>query len=398
MHLFKNFFKLLKNNSTGVIIYAVIFVAMVIGVMVAAPAMASETSGEAYATQTSMNITYVDYDDSELSRGLIDYLSVNNEVTDVSDRSESSIQNLVFFGLSEYHLTIEEGFGNGTGDIKYLTDMENSGAIYMIDLAVNNYIQAYKDYEAMGYEPSECAEHAKELVTNTATLNIVEKDDGRSSTSAGDVVIVFINQFFPYLALGFMTLSIGHTVIANNNKLIGDRIECSPVNRKKISFSNSLGIATSGVVLWIVFMLINVILGFAKGSDAFREYWWLLMINSFLTTLIACAFASFVTSFDLTSNSLSMVTNIAGLSMAFMSGVFVPQYLLGEGLLNIAKFMPMYWCVYASNMVDVNTAFESDKLLMCFGIEILFTVAFTPAAAFVKSSGLGKARSAVKTE
>ncbi|MBR5387819.1 MAG: ABC transporter permease [Clostridiales bacterium] len=398
MHLFKNFFKLLKNNSTGVIIYAVIFVAMVIGVMVAAPAMASETSGEAYATQTSMNITYVDYDDSELSRGLIDYLSVNNEVTDVSDRSESSIQNLVFFGLSEYHLTIEEGFGNGTGDIKYLTDMENSGAIYMIDLAVNNYIQAYKDYEAMGYEPSECAEHAKELVTNTATLNIVEKDDGRSSTSAGDVVIVFINQFFPYLALGFMTLGIGHTVIANNNKLIGDRIECSPVNRKKISFSNSLGIATSGVVLWIVFMLINVILGFAKGSDAFREYWWLLMINSFLTTLISCAFASFVTSFDLTSNSLSMVTNIAGLSMAFMSGVFVPQYLLGEGLLNIAKFMPMYWCVYASNMVDASTAYEPDKLLMCFGIEILFAVAFTMAAAFVKSSGLGKARSAVKTE
>ena len=398
MHLFKNFFRLLKNNSTGVIIYAFIFLAMIIGVIFAAPALASETSGEAYATQTSVNITYVDYDDSDLSRGLIDYLSINNEVTDMSDRSEDTIQNLVFFGLSEYHLTIEEGFGEGTGEIKYLTDMENSGAIHMIDRAVNNYIQAYKDYEAMGYEPSECAEHARELVTDTAVLNIVQKDDGRSSTSTGDVVIVFINQFFPYLSLGFITLGIGHTVIANNNKLIGDRIECSPVNRKKISFSNSLGITVSGIALWILFMAINAVMGFAKGSDAFREYWWLLMINSFLTTLIACAFASFVTSFDLTSNSLSMVTNIASLSMAFMSGVFVPQYLLGEGLLTVAKFMPMYWCVYASNMVDVNTAFESDKLLMCFGIEILFVVAFTMAAAFVKSSGLGKARSAVKTE
>ena len=124
MHLFKNFFRLLKNNSTGVIIYAFIFVAMVIGVIVAAPALASETSGEAYATQTSVNITYVDYDDSDLSRGLIEYLSVNNEVTDVSDRSESSIQNLVFFGLSEYHLTIEEGFGNlcGHGRIVSLVD------------------------------------------------------------------------------------------------------------------------------------------------------------------------------------------------------------------------------------------------------------------------------------
>ena len=398
MLLFKNFFKLLKNNSTGVIIYAVIFVAMVIGVMVAAPAMASETGGPDYAVQESIEISYIDGDHSALSEGLIDYLSVNNNVTAVYGRSQSSIQDLVFFGLSEYHLTIEDGFADGTGEITYLTNMDKSGSIYMIDNAVNNYIQAYKDYENMGYAPEKCAELAKELMLDTAALNIVQKEDGSSPTNEGDVVIVFINQFFPYLALGFMTLGIGHTVIANNNKLIGDRIECSPVNRRKISFANSLGLAVSGIALWLVFMLINVIIGFAKGSESFREYWWLLVINSFLTTLISCAFASFVTSFDLTSNSLSMITNIAGLSMAFMSGVFVPQYLLGEGLLTVAKFMPMYWCVYASNMVDVNTAFESDKLLMCFGIEILFTVAFTLAAAFVKSSGLGKARSAVKTE
>lgn len=396
MHLFKNFFRLLKNNNTGVIIYAVIFAAMVIGVIIAAPSLASTSTGADYATQEAIAISYVDNDHSALSEGLIDYLSVNNNVTDMSDRSESSIQDVVFFGLSEYHLNIEEGFADGTGEITYLTDMEKSGAIYRIDGAVNNYIQAYKDYENMGYEPQECAELAKELLLDSATLNIVEKDDGRSSTTADDVIVVFINQFFPYLSIGFMTLGIGHTVIANNNKLVGDRIECSPVNRRKISFANSLGIATSGIALWLFFMLINVIVG--RDSAAFREYWWLLVINSFLTTIIACAFASFVTSFDLTSNSLSMVTNIASLSMAFMSGVFVPQYLLGDGLLTVAKFMPMYWCVYASNMVDVNTGYDSGKLLMCFGIEILFIVALTMAAAFVKSSGLGKAKSAVKTE
>jgi len=396
MHLFKNFFKLLKSNRTGVIIYGVIFIAMIIGVIAAAPSLASESTGPDYASQEAIEVTYVDNDHSALSEGLIDYLSVNNNVTDVSDRSASSIQDLVFFGLSEYHLTIEDGFADGTGEITYLSDMEKSGAIYRIDGAVNNYIQAYRDYENMGYEPEECADLAKELLLDSATLNVVEKDDGRSSTTAGDVVIVFINQFFPYLSIGFMTLGIGHTVIANNNKLIGDRIECSPVNRKKISLANSMGIATSGLVLWLVFMLVNLMLG--QDSPAFREYWWLLVINSFLTTMIACAFAAFVTSFDVTSNSLSMITNIASLSMAFVSGVFVPQYLLGEGLLTVAKFMPMYWCVVASNMIDVNSNYDSGKLLMCFGIEILFIVALTMAAAFVKSSGLGKAKSAVKTE
>lgn len=398
MHLFKNFFKLLKSNNTGVIIYAFIFLAMVIGVVIAAPALASETSGPDYAVQESIEITYVDGDHSALSEGLIDYLSVNNNVTDVFGRSQSSIQDLVFFGLSEYHLHIEDGFADGTGEITYLTDMDKSGAIYMIDNAVNNYIRAYRDYENMGYEPEGCAELAKELVLDTATLNVVQEDDGKSPTTEGDVVIVFINQFFPYLSLGFMTLGIGHTVIANNNKLIGDRIECSPVNRKRISFANSMGIGISGLALWLIFMLINVIVGFVKDAPSFDEYWWLLVINSFLTTLISCAFASFVTSFDITSNTLTMVTNISSLTMAFISGVFVPQYLLGNGLLAIAKFMPMYWCVYASNMADASTAFEPDKLLMCFGLESLFIVVFTLAAAFIKSSGLGKARRAVKTE
>ena len=171
MLLFKNFFKLLKNNSTGVIIYAVIFVAMVIGVMVAAPAMASETGGPDYAVQESIEISYIDGDHSALSEGLIDYLSVNNNVTAVFGRSPSSIQDLVFFGLSEYHLHIEDGFADGTGEITYLTNMDKSGAIYMIDNAVNNYIQAYKDYENMGYAPEKCAELAKELMLDTAALN-----------------------------------------------------------------------------------------------------------------------------------------------------------------------------------------------------------------------------------
>ena len=396
MHLFKNFFKLLKNNSTGVIIYAFIFIAMIVGIMLAAPSLASVSKGDGIASQYQANVTYVDNDHSALSEGLIDYLSENNNVTDCSDRTDSSIQDIVFFGISDYHLNIEEGFAEGEGEITYLADMESSGAIYMIDSEVNNYINAYRDYEAMGFSEEECASKAKDLMLDSVVLNTVHKEDGRADTTPSDVVIVFINQFYPYLAIGFMALGVGHTVIANNNKLIGDRIECSPVKRKKISLANSMGLAASGIALWLVFMLINVIAG--RDSADFKEFWWLLTINSFLTTMIACGFASFVTSFDITSNALTTITNIVSLSLAFMSGVFVPQYLLGDGLLNVAKFFPMYWCVFASNMVDVNTTYDSGKLMMCFGIEILFIVAFAMAAALVKSSDLGKAKGAVKTE
>ena len=390
MHLYKNFFRLLKQNKTGIIIYGCIFLAMLLLLSIAAGSM-NEPEGE---FKRSYDISYVDHDDSVLSRGLIAYLSLNNNVMDYSDKSESSILDLVFFGVSNYHMTIDEGFGESInrgeeGKIRYNSSMEMSSTVFGIDNTVNNYIAVYRDYKLMGLSDEDAVSKATDLLDNPTMIRVLSAE--KTDENSGDELVVFqLNQFFCYLVLGFLALGVGHTIIANNDENVGRRIEASCVSRKKISFTNTCGLVTAGIAIWLVFVLINVICG--HDTTVMRDYWWVVLINSFISMLVACSVASFLTSFPLTSNSLAMITNIVSLSMSFVCGVFVPQWLLGENVLRIARFLPFYWSVYANNMTSVNgqVPFDLSKLLLSFGIQLLFAVVIALAAAFVKSSRMGK--------
>ena len=340
------------------------------------------------------HISYVDNDGSALSKGLISYLAQKNEMSDFNGKSESEILDIVFFGISEYHMTIDKGFAEAVvkGDdskITYNTDYELSGVVYGINSSINNYINTYRDYKILGLSDEDAAAKAAELLSEDTAVKIVTEDKS-AKTSGDDLILTQINQFFCYLALGFLALGVGHTIIANNDANVGKRIDASPVRRKKISFANTAGLITSGIVIWLVFILINVIFG--MKSQVFTEYWWVIIINSFLSMLMACAITSVITSFNVNSQSLSMVTNIVSLSMSFMCGVFVPQWLLGEGVLKVARFLPFYWPVYANNMTyaSSNVKFDMDQLLVCFGMQILFAAVLALAAAFIKNSRLNR--------
>ena len=75
-----------------------------------------------------------------------------------------------------------------------------------------------------------------------------------------------------------------------------------------------------------------------------------------------------------------MVVNIVGLSLSFLSGVFVPQWLLAEGIVNISKFFPFYWLVNAMNRIYTGSgaglSFAPMDIYKNLGIGILFSVVF----------------------
>lgn len=390
MHLYKNFFRLLKHNKTGVIIYGCIFVAMVTLLFLTAGS-GGDGAGE---FKKSYDISYVDHDGSELSKGLIAFLSEGNHVQDLGDRSEAAILDLVFFGMSVYHMDIAPGFADSInrgedGKISYTTSFDMSSTVFGIDNTVNSYIALYRDYKLMGYSDAEAVNAAAELLGSGTEIKVLAADPAAEQDS-NEFVVFQLNQFFCYLVLGFLALGVGHTIIANNDENVGRRIEASPVSRKKISFTNTLGLVTTGVVIWLFFVAVNVIFG--HDTRLFQEYWWVIFINSFITMTVSCAIASLLTSFNINANSLSMVTNIVSLSMCFVCGVFVPQWLLGDGVLKAARFLPFYWSVYANNMTypQSGVVFDLSRLMLSFLIQAVFAVVIALAAAFVKSSRLGK--------
>lgn len=390
MQLYKNFFRLLRNNKIGVIIYAVIFVAMIIGLASSASAMGQSD----LEFKKSYKISYIDNDDSVLSRGLIEYLGQENEVTDYKGRSESSILDLIFFSSTEYHMDIDAGFedkieSGEDAKITYTTSADMSGVTYAADTMVNNYISAYKDYRTMGCSKEEAAAKASELLADQTKAYVLSPDEDHV-VKGTDSMLYTLNNFFGYLVIGFMSLGIGIVIVENNNKQINDRISASPVEAKKLSFANTMGLMTSGVGVWAFFSLIVWFLG--RDAIVYKEYWWVFLLNSFVAMLVACSLTSLITSFAIEGNTLTMVTNILSLGMSFICGVFVPLDVLSDGLLNVARFLPLYWMVCANQMAidGVGSSVDTSKLFLCIGIELLFAVAMAVVAAMVKMTRVSR--------
>ena len=87
MHLFKHFFKMLSKYKTGLIIYGAIFLVMIILSMGSNLFLGEsyEQEGKQEAGDKRLTIGYVDESGSELSKGLLNYLSEKNDLTDLKD-------------------------------------------------------------------------------------------------------------------------------------------------------------------------------------------------------------------------------------------------------------------------------------------------------------------------
>lgn len=96
-------------------------------------------------------------------------------------------------------------------------------------------------------------------------------------------------------------------------------------------------------------------------------------------TLTAISLALLCSTIITGENTMSFVTNIVALAMSFLSGVFVSLDLLGEGILRVAKFIPIYW--YEQNEAKISSllGFGTEELKAVWegmAVQIGFTAAF----------------------
>lgn len=396
MHHYKYFFKLLKQNRNGIIIYGIITIVMFIALTVSAKDSMNDVGIS--AERKSYAVSYVDNDNSELSKGLAEYLSKSNEVTDYGDKDDTEISNMVYFHITDYHMNIPDGFmdsveaGNNDNLISYETGNGNfSSAAYDIGNRINTFLNMYRSYRAIGLSVEEAVSKTNDTIVDESEISIVSADNDTVEVSAEDTVIFNINQYYPYLILGMMSMGIGYTILITNKKETVDRCSVSPVPPYMTKLTNTLGLLTSGLVCWLLFTVFNFVYG--AGSEIISNYGYVILINSFLTTMIACALTSLLTTFIKSASSLGMVTNIVSLSMAFLCGVFVPMRFIGENVLNFSKFLPFYWTILANNMtssVQSKYLYDAKQLMICFVVEALFAVAISFIAIILNSKRIIK--------
>lgn len=392
MHLYNHFWKMLKANKSGLVIYGIIMLVMIVVIGVAAGRSFTKVGDDESFTK-DVKISYADYDESELSKAIIAYLSVDNTMYDFGDKTEEEINDIVYFSVSEFHFYIPEGFEesvNNDGEMKveYVTGAGESSYAYTVSNAINSYVNLYRNYMAIGYSSEEAIEKTTDIITKRPDISVYTTETSGDAAMGKEWCVYQIVLFLAYLTVGMIMLSAGVVILKSGKTNIRKRISAGPVSHESTTISDTLGLYTFGFVIWAIIMAGLYI--FAGETSLMKERGLILGLALISVILCNCSITAFVTSFKLKSNSLSMIANIVGLSMSFMTGVFVPQWFLGESVLNFGKMLPFFWYVKALNIIypecGAGYIYNQTEVLKSLGILLLFAVAFSLLSILVRKT------------
>ena len=361
MQVFKTFMKILKTRLTSAILYLVIF--MVIAVIMADTAK-DNNDYEDY----KMSISVIDRDNSAESKCLQDFIFSGNKKVELAD-DEDEVIDAVYYQRANYVLYINKGFGDkiNAGDFDGLFEnfkMPSSYGGQLFESRLDGYLSSVKAYMTAG----ESTENAMELA-QTAVSQQVKAELKNFNNKGGTGMPAIFGYYFQYLAyvmLSMLIVTLCPVILTLNRKGVRERTMCSSLTSANYSRQTALGASILVFSIWLLFMIVAIIWG-----RTLNVKFWLACLNSFVYIIAAAG--------------ITAISNIIGLGMSFLCGVFVPQELLTGGVLAVGRLFPAYWYTKANNMLFGMSGgvFSTKEYLICIGIEALFAIAFFAVAALL---------------
>ncbi len=378
MQVFKTFFKIGSKKMLNLSIYFVIFAALTFLLS------GSSSKDDSYEfSTTSLDVCIIDEDNSSASKAFYDYMSTLHNIVELENDKET-IQDNLYSRDVQYVLIIPKGFENNllNGNFDNLVNNikePNSFRGTFVDYQISTYLSTVNMYLTGGYELNDALSLVQDTASLKADINIISFS---SAANSKDNPMYYFFAYLPYIFVVLVIAGLTPILITLNVKELSNRIDCSPLTTTSRTLQVILASSLYAIGIWALFMILGLV---AYGSDMFTTYGLISMLNSFVFILVALSITTFVSYFAPSVNILNMIGNVVGLGMSFLCGVFVPQWLLADGLLSISRFLPAFWYVRANNMAAglVSETYSLGKYLKYVGIELLFAIAIFSAALVV---------------
>lgn len=373
MQVYKTFFKIARDKLPSILIYFFIFFAIVILL-----SLTAESDSNSKFEISSVNICMIDHDNSTASQALSDYLTSMHELVTFDSYDNETLQDNLYYQNISYVLTIPDGFEenllSGTADpLVQTSKRQDSTSGYFVDQQIDSYIRALSLYLTGGADIEEAIHAANSAIADSPDVHSVSFEKHFTEQK---LPMYYFFQFIPYVATMMLLEGLAPVLMAFRKKNIGDRINCSSFRHHAKNMQIGFGCMTYSLVIWLAFLVIATAM-YGPGQ-VFSSNGLLCMLNSLIYLLIATTITLIIGTFSMSRNILNMVSNIIGLGMSFLCGVFVPQMYLSDTLLLFSRFLPAYWYVRIINMLGgfSNETLSMDTYWICIGVQLLFFAAF----------------------
>ncbi len=372
MQVYKAFFKIILKNLSQIMIYVVVFISLAIAL-----ANTSNQTVNTDFTETKVNIAFINYDgDSKLVEGLKSYLGKNGKLIDIPDDNQK-LQDALFFRQVEYIVKVPEGFteellSGKTPQIEKTSLPGSTSGIY-VDSIINKYLNTAKIYSSNMENLSE--EQLISYVNNDLLQRIEVKVSNSEEEISKNEKRAFYFNYMAYALFAVLILGVCSVMLVFNNTDLKKRNNCSPIKLRNMNYQMILANFSFAILTWVAMISTSFIM---YGSYMFTAKGALFLLNSFVFTLAALSVSYFIGNIVKSKGAMSAAANVFSLGSCFISGVFVPQELLGKTVLKIASFTPNYWYVKSNNIIANTVNFNMENLTPVF-LNMLIVVGFAVA-------------------
>ncbi len=369
MQVFKTFMKIAKRKLPIVLMYAWIFIVLLIMFTAYGP---QDVSFE----EESLGVCVIDEDNTDASRAVTDYISKSHKLIEIENDKDEIIDAL-YYTRVDYVLVIKEGYSEkiASGQTDNLFEnyqLPDSYAGVYLENDIDLYIRTLNSYIAAGNDAETAASLTAEALDYEIDVTIETFSDEAEGTSMNQGTYYYF-RYLVYILLSVLITMLSGILITILRKEVRDRSNCSGTPSLSQTMQIIAGCIVLVLILWVVFMIIAMI--YKGGIFSANELY--AVLNSFVFTLIATAIAILVAALVSNNSVINLVSNIVSLGMSFLCGVFVDQNLLGGTVMRIAKFLPAYWYVRANDIIAGKSeiAFDAGEVMSCIGIQAIFAVA-----------------------
>jgi ABC-2 type transport system permease protein len=357
MQVYKAYFKIIKNNLASIAIYIIIFLLMAVLIT----NILGAQGGTAAFSPAKTSVAFFSGESTPLTDGLKAYLDQNANMVSIPDETQE-IQDALFFGQVTCMLRVPQGFtqaflaGGGDTRIEKTAAAGRPEAVYA-DLLVNKYLNTAALYvqNMPGVTLSEIAQYvSRDLVKQASVeVNTYEKPAAINNMS-------YYFQYLAYSIMATMILAITSVMMAFNQADVSNRNACCPVKTSVMNLQLLLGNITFAVIFWAGMCTFVFLLNRDAALDAGTV---LLCLNAFVFTFASLSIGFLLGHFIKSQGVQGAIMNVIALGLSFLSGVFIPQGMLGASVLNAASFTPSYWYIKAVEDIRSITAFDFQTAL-----------------------------------
>ena len=381
MQVFKSFFKIAKKRLPSLSMYFCIYMFIILMF-----SFTSDKSIESSFQAAALRISVQDSDQSKASEALIEYLATMHAI-DTTVQTRTELANLLYYRYMDYVLIIPEGFeekllANETKELFTNLVIPGSNTGTFVSEQINQFTQTIVLNLAGGNTLEEAIKATMQCID---TLPDVHLATSAKHTGAKNSTVFAFFQYQPYIFILILFVGMAPILVTHNAKDMKARTLCSAMTASNRTLQLALACCTFALMTWAAFQLLGIAV---FRGDFFNTNVFLAMLNSFVILIFITVLTLLVGLFSPGDNAVNIIANVVGLGMSFLCGVFVPQYLLGENVLKVARFLPAYWYIQNNNMLSGtgSTVFDSKIYMQNLGIQLLFAVAcFILTLGFAKS-------------